>query len=154
METILVHYGVKGMKWGVRRYQNKDSSLTAAGKKRLAKSIQKAANGDNTYRGRKQLQQDIYEDLMTNYSAQMAKHARNIRAAKKQYADSWSPKEPYGSDAAWENYVKACRAAVDDILGQVGELPVSQERGSYEFKPQVNKVVTRALLYKDFEGID
>lgn len=30
----LYHYGTKGMKWGVRRYQNKDGSLTAAGKKR------------------------------------------------------------------------------------------------------------------------
>lgn len=31
----LFHWGVKGQKWGVRRYQNKDGSLTAAGKKRL-----------------------------------------------------------------------------------------------------------------------
>lgn len=30
----LYHYGVPGMKWGVRRYQNKDSSLTNAGRKR------------------------------------------------------------------------------------------------------------------------
>lgn len=30
----LYHHGVKGMKWGVRRYQNKDGSLTSAGKKR------------------------------------------------------------------------------------------------------------------------
>lgn len=32
-ENYLVHYGVLGMKWGIRRYQNKDGSLTAAGKK-------------------------------------------------------------------------------------------------------------------------
>lgn len=31
----LYHWGVKGMKWGVRRYQNKDGTLTAAGKKRM-----------------------------------------------------------------------------------------------------------------------
>ena len=31
----LMHYGVQGMKWGVRRYQNKDGSLTAEGKKRV-----------------------------------------------------------------------------------------------------------------------
>lgn len=34
MADILVHYGIKGMKWGVRRYQNKDGSLTPAGKTR------------------------------------------------------------------------------------------------------------------------
>lgn len=30
----LCHHGIKGMKWGVRRFQNKDGSLTPAGKKR------------------------------------------------------------------------------------------------------------------------
>ncbi len=30
----LCHYGIKGQKWGVRRYQNEDGSYTAAGKKR------------------------------------------------------------------------------------------------------------------------
>lgn len=31
------HAGVKGMRWGVRRYQNPDGSLTPAGKKRYSK---------------------------------------------------------------------------------------------------------------------
>lgn len=35
-DDYLMHYGVKGMKWGVRRYQNSDGTLTAKGKKRLA----------------------------------------------------------------------------------------------------------------------
>lgn len=33
----LYHHGVKGMKWGIRRYQNKDGSLTAEGEKRYYK---------------------------------------------------------------------------------------------------------------------
>lgn len=35
----LYHWGVKGMKWGVRRYQNKDGSLTPAGQKRYDRDI-------------------------------------------------------------------------------------------------------------------
>lgn len=39
----LRHYGVKGMKWGVRRYRNEDGSLTPAGQKRVNKQLMKNA---------------------------------------------------------------------------------------------------------------
>lgn len=38
----LCHHGIKGQKWGVRRYQKKDGSLTVAGKKRYAKSTHRS----------------------------------------------------------------------------------------------------------------
>ena len=52
----LKHYGIKGMKWGVRRFQNSDGSLTADGKKRYSgdnlKDIQKQVNqGKNVVDG-------------------------------------------------------------------------------------------------------
>ena len=38
-KNSLNHAGIKGMKWGVRRYQNKDGSLTPEGKKRYDRDI-------------------------------------------------------------------------------------------------------------------
>lgn len=37
--TYLMHYGVMGMKWGVRRYQNADGTLTALGKSHYGVSV-------------------------------------------------------------------------------------------------------------------
>lgn len=35
----LHHHGIKGMRWGVRRYQNEDGSLTPAGKERYSRDV-------------------------------------------------------------------------------------------------------------------
>lgn len=37
----IAHYGVKGMRWGVRRYQNSDGTLTSAGKEHYASKYSK-----------------------------------------------------------------------------------------------------------------
>lgn len=39
MDNTLQHHGVLGQKWGVRRFQNRDGTLTAAGKKRYDKDV-------------------------------------------------------------------------------------------------------------------
>ena len=37
--TYLVHHGIKGQRWGIRRYQNEDGTLTEAGRKRYLKDL-------------------------------------------------------------------------------------------------------------------
>lgn len=38
-ETWLAHHGIKGQKWGIRRFQNADGTLTEAGKKRYGEDL-------------------------------------------------------------------------------------------------------------------
>ena len=65
----LQHWGIKGMRWGVRRYQNKDGTLTLAGKRR-----------------EKQLNKQRVENLK---KARAAKAERKSKIA----TDSLSPKK-------------------------------------------------------------
>ena len=94
----LYHHGVLGMKWGVRKYQNEDGSLTAAGKKRYLRSPEhlgykpegKNKKGDIVQRaiGRQQIQ---YERKAAKYKAKRNKALEKdggIESAKsKRYAE-------------------------------------------------------------------
>ena len=53
MDSYIAHHGIIGMKWGVRRYQNKDGTLTNAGKKRYSPDGDAGSPAPNSGTGKK-----------------------------------------------------------------------------------------------------
>ena len=51
----LYHHGIKGQRWGVRRFQNEDGTLTAAGKRRIRKEVRKETRKEVRRQQRKKL---------------------------------------------------------------------------------------------------
>ena len=44
-DKYLQHFGIKGMRWGVRRFQNEDGTLTDAGKNRYGSDVTRVSRG-------------------------------------------------------------------------------------------------------------
>lgn len=76
-ETYLMHHGVKGQKWGVRRYQNYDGTLTARGKQKLGYR----STSISGYVARKQ-NEKINKSFQT-WKVEAAKRDNAIAAGKK-----------------------------------------------------------------------
>lgn len=72
-ETELYHHGIKGQKWGVRKYQNADGSYTAAGRKRYAKQLTRDFN--------KAAQRDTRLTWLADRNAERVSRGRKIASA-------------------------------------------------------------------------
>ena len=59
----LCHYGIRGMRWGIRRYQNPDGSLTDAGKKRKKLSADRMNHLSEKSRRSKLTNEQTIEEL-------------------------------------------------------------------------------------------
>ena len=70
-QNELYHYGIKGMKWGARRFQKEDGSLTAAGKKRyddgLTDSDKRVSSNSDSKTPRKGFIQKRKDKLTEHY---------------------------------------------------------------------------------------
>lgn len=108
-KDVLAHYGVRGMRWGVRRYQNSDGSLTSAGKKRYGSDVK---------------DEPSHEDHNKAYTGKQAKNMSDdeLKTAvtrmnlEKQYKE-FQPKEP--------NKLESTKKAVDattDLLNRAKKI--------------------------------
>ena len=81
----LYHHGIKGQRWGVRRYQNKDGSLTSAGKRRF-----KSVVSDEK---KQQLHTKRAKFLLEGNAENSKNSAREIKESYKDLKDLMSKKE-------------------------------------------------------------
>jgi hypothetical protein len=73
--NYLMHYGIKGMHWGIRRYQNPDGSLTELGKKRYAEEekLIKAQYHDRNEVLNKQLERLNNKEKLSKFNEEQKK---------------------------------------------------------------------------------
>lgn len=89
MRNEIYHHGILGQKWGVRRFQNEDGTLTAAGRKRYAESVSdedkqtavKQANINKAYRNA------VIENSKTKHAKDIVDSSSALVRAAKQISD-------------------------------------------------------------------
>ena len=123
----LEHHGILGQKWGIRRYQNSDGTLTTEGKERYnpnrikkdLKKVEKAGyfNKSKTFARTKTARQ-IYKDNKKELQT-LKKQASDV-AAKWEELYEKEMKKHYGEkheDYEWEEISRNAEKAVDKLLG-------------------------------------
>lgn len=97
------HYGILGMKWGQRRYQNKNGSLTSAGKKRYK-----------------------YTSMSTNRYARKVAKNKEKAAEHRRYAEDYNPKNYIGKSKYTDR--QKARDQKIRMLKRIGTIPKAMER--------------------------
>ena len=141
MEDELYHFGVKGMKWDVRRYQNEDGSLTSLGKKRDKmlsdrKTAKKHSTTSNMVKA--EYARREFEDAKTRLKLEnQKKKSKRQQDLKKKYIDQGFAKD--------EAEIKAYnRAKTETILKVAGGIALVSAAAYVAYK-HYDKVTDRVF---------
>lgn len=81
--AFIAHYGIKGMRWGVRRFQNRDGTLTAKGRERYGgEQARKYKEGESSIASKK-----LSKALRKGDKVKANKYMRQIQALNKMTED-------------------------------------------------------------------
>ena len=109
----LTHWGIKNMKWGIRRFQNKDGSLTPEGGKRY--------NGSD-YQPRKSLGQKISDYKKATAKKKQLEKARAARAEKKRAEEEAKAKAEQRKKDVESGKIKAKDMTSDELKDRINRL--------------------------------
>ena len=107
-ETYLAHYGVKGQKWGVRRYRNEDGTLTPAGQKQVYKTLKKYSKSKDP---RARLGQAVGEDHA------ITEAASKLKSAAKKHSEAYQRQAAIASKMEQEHFNERDRLDKKNGLG-------------------------------------
>lgn len=83
--NFLCHYGIKGMKWGIRRYQNPDGSLTAEGIYRYGgkTGLSKRIRSENKKAASLEREWLVSEEALKRSTKRLEKTKKKIKATSR-----------------------------------------------------------------------